>query len=109
MDSLLNNRVPYPHHIADEVYRELAELVRIEAENSDESYSKISVEVEHNGTLYALDCSGWLSFDCEISPCGRPMVSLNHITPCWVELHAYDQDGEEIITDYDYNQLKHYL
>lgn len=96
-------------HMADDLYRELAELARIEADMTDGDSAKIVVEAERDGYTHILHLDCLLTFDVDYSPCGRPLVYLHRITPTWIHCETYDQFGEQRANDFDIKKFKQLL
>ena len=111
-NSSLNARLPKPLQVvrdtiavADDVYRELAELIRVQADYSSSDDVVITAEASRNGYTYIVTTSVILRFIYDQSPCGRPLVYLRSITPMWVEMHTFDEWGEECPNDFYVSKL----
>lgn len=105
--------------MSDDLYRELAEKLRIEAENVDIYYchstktsdgvmvsAKIQVEAERDEVIYTVDASTIVHFYIDKSPCGRELASLKEITFLWIEVTAITEFDGEAITDFDIKKFK---
>lgn len=123
--SSINNRAvkPAAHlmprvKISDDLYRELSEKVRIEAENIDyyNDYTrtdtgmivsaKIEVEAERDEVIYTLTTSALVTFRIEHSPCGRPLSSIDNISFLWVNLSAMTEFDGEAAHDFNIKYFK---
>lgn len=106
-------------HIPDEVYRELAEKLRIEVEygnpnaNYIESFAKgymfntfIEVEAEHNEIVHTLSATVNAYFNTDRSPCGRPLSELDEIRILWIECRSMTEWDGEAKNDFDTRKLK---
>lgn len=97
----------YAHAVPEDVYRELAELARIECEYTDRESVRINVECERGTTLYALELDAELYFKTYKEIWGNS-TCLTAIVPTWCELHTYDDEGTETLNDFatkKFNQL----
>lgn len=95
--------------MSDDLYRELAEKLRIEAENAETDYTKIIVEAERNGNTYIVEVQALLEFDYDRSPCGRPLAYLRKITPCWVQCETFNRWGDQHPNDFSIEKIKKLL
>lgn len=95
---------PRPHNVPDEVYRDLAEQIRTECEYSGKESVKIKVECERDGFLYTVEASMYCYFGRSRELWGVE-YSLKGLAPCWVEFHAYNDDGDEILNDFDLSKF----
>lgn len=92
--------------LEDAIYRELAELARIECETASDEYVRIEVETTHEDMTYILNVSAILTYGHEYSQWSGSYSWLRKIQPTWVELHTYDQWGDEYPNDFDIQKLK---
>ena len=92
--------------LEDAIYRELAELARIECETASDEYVRIEVETTHEDMTYILNVSAILTYGHEYSQLSGSYSWLRKIQPTWVELHTYDQWGDEYPNDFDIQKLK---
>lgn len=90
---------------SEDIYRELAEKIRIEAEYSESDNPTITAEAERDGNLYCIELSTYLRYDRDKSPCGRPLEWLREILPTWCEWHTYDEFGDEHKNNFDINHF----
>lgn len=95
-----------PMAIPDDVYRELAEKIRIEAEYSSKDYAILRAEAERgNGLVYDLTISAYLYYDVHKAP-DAIWRELTRITSVWFECHTYDEAGVERLNDFDIRKFK---
>ena len=94
--------------IPDDIYRELAELMRIECEYSDKETVKLAVSAERGDEVYYIEASCWLIAGKSYEEWGVDYY-LKHITTCWAECHTYDAVGDERPNDFDLKKLKNLL
>lgn len=92
--------------LTDAIYRELAELARIECENASDEYVRVEVETSHMGITYIVNFSAILRYDSENTSWAGPYAWLREIQPTWVECHTYNQWGDEYPNDFDIQKLK---
>lgn len=102
MSPMTGNFSPSPRTIllTDAIYRELAELARIECENASDDYVRIEVETSHMGITYFVKMSAILRYDSENTSWAGPYAWLREIQPTWVECHTYNQWGDEFPNDF---------
>lgn len=91
-------------HVEDEVYRDLAEQIRTECEYSGKESVKIKVECDRDGFLYTVEASMYCYFGHSRELWGVEYY-LKGLAPCWVEFHAYNDDGDEILNDFDLSKF----
>lgn len=91
--------------IPEEIYRKLAEQVRIECEYCETEYPKVKAEVERDGWSYNVEMSATLYYE-EFREMWGNCRYLKRIVPTWVECHTYDCEGEERINDFDIKKFK---
>lgn len=108
MSPMTGNFSPSPRMIllTDAIYRELAELARIECETASDEYVRIEVETTHEDMTYILNVAAILTYGHEYSQWSGSYSWLRKIQPTWVELHTYDQWGDEYPNDFDIQKLK---
>lgn len=94
----------YAIHVPDEVYRELAELIRVECEYGGKESVKVNVECERDGFLYTVETSMYCYFGRSCELWGIEYY-LKGLAPCWTEFHAYNDDGDEILNDFDLSKF----
>ncbi len=94
--------------VPDDVLRELAETIRVEAECSNEWRVRISAEAERDGKVFAIEFDGC----CYFQPINCPDFvgrELSALLPNWVELRTYDEVGDERTNDFTIDRLTKYL
>lgn len=94
-----------PMSIPDDVYRELAEKVRIEANYSYKEYAKVNVEAERDDKVYRLSITAFFYYE-KIEAPDAIWHECSGIATVWHEFHAYDEAGVERPNDFDYNIIK---
>lgn len=94
-------------HVEDDIYRELAELVRVECEYADKYQEsvKINVDVERGDWVYAVHVSAYLYHEAFKELWGFSTY-LKGIAITWCEFHAYDDEGTEHMTDFNLRKFK---
>ena len=94
--------------IPDDVYRELAEQIRIEAEMSSVDHATMHVEAERGDLVYALELKAFFYYDRVVAP-DAIYYDLNDVVPVWVECHSYDAGGDERPNDFEIPKLRELL
>lgn len=94
--------------IPDDVYRELAELMRIECEYSGRDYVQLTFEVERDERFYALTLSAFCYFETITAP-DNIWRNLTDIVPVWWECHTYDAVGEERLNDFNFKMIRNFF
>lgn len=95
-------------HVAEDVYRELAEQVRIECEYTDQEYPKVCVECERGDMLFTAEVEMALYFK-EFKELWGNSQYLHSMAPCWTTFTAYNGDGDEIATDFNLTKFHNLL
>lgn len=91
-------------HVAEDVYRELAELIRVECECTDQEYPKVCVECERGDMLFTAEVEMALYFK-EFKELWGNSQYLHSMAPCWTTFTAYNGDGDEILNDFDLSKF----
>lgn len=90
--------------IPDDVYRELAEKIRIEAEYSALDYATITVEADRNDEVFSVTVSAF--FNYIINKCPDTIFrEITGLTAVWYECHTYDAAGDERPNNFDIKTL----
>lgn len=91
-------------HVAEDIYKELAELVRVECEYTDQQYPTVYVECEREGVTYTAEVEMSLYFK-EYREMWGTCQYLHSMAPCWTTFGAYNECGDEIATDFDLSKF----
>lgn len=95
-------------HVPEDVYRELAEQIRVECEYADQEYPKVAVECERGDVLYTAVTEMSLYFK-QYKELWGMSTYLHSMAPCWTDFHAYNGDGDEIATDFNLSKFHQLL
>lgn len=94
--------------IPDDVYRELAEQIRIQAEMSSVDYAVMRVEAERGDEVYMLELKAFFYYDRVVAP-DAIYYDLKDVVPVWTECHTYDASGEERPNEFETHKLRELL
>lgn len=97
----------YAIHVADDVYRELAEQIRIECELAatyDGQKLTVKAEVERGDNLFAVELDCYIYTKRYSDECGNHEY-LDQIVPLFCLFYSYDCEGEYTTNDFDISQF----
>lgn len=101
-------------HVEEDVYLAIAEkMCDYLYEFSGGFYAtprpvKTDVECEYGGIEYVFSGTLFVYFKRVTAPDGE-WPELSDVSPIWWELHSYNEDGEEVLNDATFDQLKKYI
>lgn len=89
-----------PHIIPKTVLNEMAERIYEVAGESGSTYIQCTCEVERKHYSYELDFHGVAHYRTGCFRYDFPETCITDIIPTWMEIRAYNEDGDEVAIDF---------
>lgn len=104
--------------ITPKQYRAAAEALAERAYDACDSHrtrrASVKFEADVTGIKGEPHFFGTLAFDGDVyfSTVSAPdgdLCQISHAVPVWSEFHTYDENGDEVLNDFRFDELKKYL
>lgn len=95
-------------HLTDDIYEALAEGLRDKIAQGGDYLANTRIEVEADGIVYELRCSGTAYRRAVRYPEGV-RYEISDFLPTWWAIYTSDADGEEVDNDGEFEKIKEYI